>query len=196
MHKILTPVSLLLLLATAGLAQSRFDGKWKTDRPQNPELLSDQEKRGGAAQLELTVVEASGGPTVKGALSLGGLGGDFYTFDQGKGIDGTRVYFRIEMSPSTYSTWYVDMVDDDTIALWSYGLDLVGTNVQDLIQSLPAAQPQSAVSDPVAPPAPQAAPAQAVQGASTTALASSPPERVTSCGANRPLRCYLLHRAK
>jgi hypothetical protein len=167
---------LLLLVSTSTLAQSKFDGKWATERKQGPQ---------GPAQLELT----ANATAVKGTLSLGGLGGEFYTFDQGK-LAGSRIYFRVLVGPSTYSTWHAEFVNDNTIILWSWGLELVGDNVLDLLKALPGVS--------LAPAAPAATPLQTAQSAQVTtatpgATAADPPP---SCSDKTGARCYVLHRTK
>jgi hypothetical protein len=114
-----------VLMGTEGFAQTRFDGKWTTAQRQNPELLGETERRQGDAQLELTLDAVN----VKGALSLGGLGGQFYVFNEGK-VDGMKLWFRTTATSGNRkanSTWHVKLVDDNTIVLWSWALTLSGT---------------------------------------------------------------------
>jgi hypothetical protein len=175
MSRTLWLVSLLFLLSTTALAQSKFDGKWATDR--KPQLLSNDH---GVAQLELTASGADG-TTVKGTVSLDGR---FYTFDQGRVANG-KFWFRTLVGPSTYRTWYGELVNEDTLILWSHGLDLVGNNVLDLIQVLPPGA-SSTQSPPV-----QSPPAATAPPATTAAPAA---DRVPSC--TDKLQCYVLRRAK
>ena len=185
MPRTLLLMPLLFLVSTTGLAQSKFDGKWATERKQGPASSSDtdRERQQGVAQLELTV--GGDGTTVKGTLSLGGLGGSLYTFDQGR-VTGSKIYFRTLAGQSTYSTWYVELVDDNTVTLWSFGLDLVGNNVLDLVQSLPGTSPQP-TAQPQTPAPPTQPTVQAVQ---------APQGTVPSCSPKSAIRCYMLHRAK
>jgi hypothetical protein len=160
MSRTLWLLSLAFLLSTNALAQSKFSGKWATEK--KPQLLSDNQ---GVAELELTVGGANG-TTVTGTLSVGGRS---FTSDKGA-VGNGRIWIRTLVGPSTYRTWYGELANDDTLILWSNGLDLVGNDVLDLIQVLPGA---------TAPPAATAAPAA---------------DRVASCS-GKP-QCYVLHRSK
>lgn len=171
MSRTLWLVSLLFLLSTTALAQSNFNGRWATEK--KPQLLSDNQ---GVAELQLTVSGANG-TTITGTLSVGGR---TFTSDRG-GIGNGRIWVRTLVGPSTYRTWYGELANDDTLILWSNGLDLVGNDVLNLLQVLPGAS--STQSPPVqSPPATTAPPA------------ASATDRVASCSGK--LQCYVLHRAK
>jgi hypothetical protein len=183
-----------VLMGTEGFAQTRFDGKWTTAQRQNPELLGETERRQGDAQLELTLDAVN----VKGALSLGGLGGQFYVFNEGK-VDGMKLWFRTTATSGNRkanSTWHVELVDDNTIVLWSWGLDLIGDDVLELIRVMASrsatkdttvAQPQTTL--PAAPPA-----SQATSESTWSPSAAGNPE--TFCRTHSISRCYLLRRSK
>jgi hypothetical protein len=115
--------------ATTGFAQSRLNGKWLTDRPPDPLLVTNAERK-QSVQLELTVEDAK----ASGTLNLGGLGGDFYILNDGK-VSGNTVQFRMSVS-GTWSTWTIELVDDKTVTINRGPLELVGNNVMDLLPLL------------------------------------------------------------
>ena len=116
MRRSVAVVSFLCLLTSAAFAQSRLDGRWATERSANQQV-----------RLEVTIEDAK----ASGTLSLGGLGGTFYTFKDGK-LTGNRIQFQTDAGPMT-PTWTIELVDDDTVTLSRGDLPLVGTNVLDLI---------------------------------------------------------------
>lgn len=139
----------LCLLATAGFAQSRLNGKWATDRPENWQVLSDMERRQiTQVQLEVTLEDAK----ASGTMSFGGLGGTFYTFKDGSLTD-NKIRFQTTRGLEML-TWTMELVDDNTVILSREGfnLPLVETNVLDRIAAM-AAQNRPAASVPA--PAPQ-----------------------------------------
>lgn len=186
----------LFAISTPGLAQNKYEGKWATGRPQPADPLTDNGKGAGPAQIEIIVVGANAANdlAVKGSLSLGGLGGNFYTFDKVT-VSRNKIYFQVTVAQSTYSTWYAQLVDDNTLTVWSHGLDLVGNNVLDLIKLLPGAQFQQ--SAPAAVPAATQPAAQTVQGVQLANATPTANDSAPSCGAQgAPFLCYVLHRAK
>ena len=103
----------LCFAATAGFAQSRLDGKWRTERPAEPQTLNGQ--RIQSVELDLTIEDGR----ASGSLSIGGLGGTFDTFKDGK-VSGDKVQFRTVVSYSdTKATtiWSIETVDENTITL-------------------------------------------------------------------------------
>jgi hypothetical protein len=120
---------LICFAATTGLAQSRLNGKWVTDRPPDPQLVTNAERR-QSVELELTV----DGAKASGTLNLGGLGGNFYILSDGK-VSGNTIQFRMSVS-GTWSTWTIELVDDKTVTLNRGPLELVGNNALDLLPLL------------------------------------------------------------
>jgi Carboxypeptidase regulatory-like domain len=128
----------LCFAATSGFAQDRLNGKWATDRPTEPQLMTDAQRR-QSVQLEVSLE----GDKASGSLTLGGLGGTFYTFKEGK-VTGDKVQFRTD--PRTETTWTIEMVDDNTVMLYHGPFEIVGNNVLDLISLLGGlSQPQPVV---------------------------------------------------
>lgn len=125
-------------VATTVPAQSRLNGKWETDRPADPPSITGAH-RNQSAQLEVSIE----GDKASGTLSLGGLGGTFYIFQDGK-VTGNKVQFRPDSSP-TLPIWTIEMVDDNTVMTYRGELPLVGNNVLALIS------PLGGVSQPVSP---------------------------------------------
>src|SRR5215471_2339368 len=97
--------------ATAAPAQNRMNGKWETDRPANSQTTSSSSRSQGV-QLEVTV----DGDKASGSLSLGGLGGTFYVFQDGK-VTGNKIQFRPDSNPAL-PIWTVELVDDNTVTLY------------------------------------------------------------------------------
>lgn len=119
----------LCFAATSGFAQSRLEGKWETDRTTDPFTITGVPRK-QSVQLEVTVE----GAKASGTLNLGGLGGTFYIFQDGK-VTGNTVLFRPD-SVSTLPMWTIEMVDDNTVMLYHGGLPLIGSNVLDRIAVL------------------------------------------------------------
>jgi len=135
---------ILCFVATTGFAQSRLNGKWEADRSANSQS-STATSRNQSVQLDLAV----DGDTASGSLSLGGLGGTFYVFQNSK-VTGNRVQFRPDSNPSL-PIWTIELVDDNTVTLSRGSLPLVGSNVLDLLavlgnmpQQVPVASPTMA----------------------------------------------------
>src|SRR5262245_40720647 len=124
MRRSLALACIFCLATTTGLAQNRLNGRWATDRPTDPLTTDAQRKQ--SVQLEVTVQDDK----ASGTLNLGGLGGTFYTFKDGKATD-NKVLFRTD--PRTETTWTIEMVDNNTVMLYHGPLELVGSNVLDLI---------------------------------------------------------------
>jgi hypothetical protein len=117
--------------ATSAPAQNRMNGKWETDRPAISQATPNS-SRSQSVQLEMTV----DGDKASGALSLGGLGGTFYVFQNGK-VTGNKVQFQPDSNPAL-PIWTVELVDDNTVTLYRGSLPLVGNNVLDLLNVLGA----------------------------------------------------------
>jgi hypothetical protein len=129
MRKNLVLAFMLCFAATTGFSQSgRLSGKWVTERHADPFTVTDAQRK-QSVQLVLTV----DGVKASGTLDLGGLGGAFYSFEDGK-VTGDRVQFR--PGGSTERILTVEMVDDNTVMVYGR-LSMVGTNVQDLMSVLP-----------------------------------------------------------
>jgi hypothetical protein len=116
-------------VTTIVLAQSRLTGKWETDRPTDP-LSATGNHRNQSVQLEVAIE----GDKASGTLNLGGLGGTFYVFHDGK-VTGNKVQFRPDSDP-TLPIWTIEIVDDNTVMLYHEGLPLFGSNVLDLMSVL------------------------------------------------------------
>ena len=136
-------------IATAGFAQSSVNGKWATDRPADPLLVTDAERR-GRVQLDVDIENGK----ASGSFTIGGLGGTFYTFKDGT-LNGNKVQFRTDPPNAPRATWTIELVDDNTVKLGRGPLELVSNNILDLIALLPGARPAT----PGIQPAPVAQPA-------------------------------------
>src|SRR6185295_7360219 len=134
MRRILTLAFFLCLAAATAFGQNRLDGKWETERPANSPTSYGQ--RNQSVQLELSIQ----GTKASGSLSMGGLGGSFYIFKNGKVTDG-KIQFQAD-DLATGATWTVEAVNDDTVMLFRGDLPIVGNSVLDLINAL-AAQPRT-----------------------------------------------------
>jgi hypothetical protein len=180
MSRVLAFTSLFFVLETFGFAQSKFDGKWATARG---------EKNWGDAELELTV----DGANVKGNLNLGSrLGGTFLTFKEGK-VEDSKVRFQTTVTSGNQTattSWTAESVNDNTIVLWTWGLDLVGADVLDLVHALAEGRMQAQAT----PPASRAAAPTIPVPTSTSSTPAAKP--VTSCNELQGAKCYLLHKSK
>jgi len=119
----------LCFVAATAFAQSRLNGKWETDRQKIDPQTTPYTQRQQNVRLEVTIE----GAKAAGSLEIGGLGGSFYVFQDGK-VTGNKVEFRDSQPYSP--TWTIEMVDDNTIILTRGDLPLVGSNVLDLIAVL------------------------------------------------------------
>ena len=150
MSRNLAIVLLVCLIPNAGLAQSRFNGKWATERVENPQA-GTQRKDGTRLELEVD------GTTASGTVTIGGLGGQFEVLKDGR-VNGNKIQFKTSPSanPQAVTTWTIEMLDDNTVSLRrSTELPIVTSNVLDVINVL-AQQRQNQTPVPVAPPAPAA----------------------------------------
>ena len=86
----------LCFAATTGFAQSRLNGKWATDRPADPLTIADAQRKQSVG-LEVTIEDAK----ASGTLTLGGIGGTFHTFKDGK-VTGNKVQFQKTRSSPTH----------------------------------------------------------------------------------------------
>jgi hypothetical protein len=87
-------------------------------------------------RLELTIEEGK----ATGAISIGGIGGRFYPFKDGT-LSGSTVQFRTTNGQSNPDTkWTAELVDENTVTLSRAPLELVGTNILDLIAVLGASR--------------------------------------------------------
>jgi hypothetical protein len=125
MRRSLALAFFLCLAAASGFAQSRLDGKWATDRPADPLTFTDAQRK-QSVQLEVSIEDAK----ASGTLSIGGLGGTFYIFKDGK-VAGNKVQFQLGLQ-DIEPTWTIEMVDDNTAMLSRGDLPLVGKDVLDL----------------------------------------------------------------
>lgn len=147
----------LCFVSTTGFAQSGFNGKWATDRPADPQLITDAQ-RAQRVQMEVTLE----GDKASGTLAFGGIGGRFYAFKNGK-LSGNRVQFRTaNPEPNPDTEWTIELVAENTVTISRAPLALVGTDILDLIAvlggqgQLPPAPKVAAVGLPVATTAPAA----------------------------------------
>ena len=164
----------LCFAATTVFAQSGFNGKWATDRPADPQLITDA-RRAERVQLEVTVE----GDKASGTLAFGGSGGRFDTFKDGK-LSGNRLQFSTaNREPNPATKWTVELVDEITVTISRAPLEIVGTNILDLIAVLGA---QSQIR-----PAPQVA-AVGLPAASTVTIPQG--------GANAQIRGIVQDRSK
>ena len=93
-------------------------------------------------RLEIAVEDGK----ASGSLAIGGLGGTFYTFKDGK-VTGNEVQIKIDPRPDPAYT--IELVDDNTVLLIREPRTVVGNNVLDLIAVLVSInQPQSVVAVP------------------------------------------------
>ena len=130
MRRTLALTVMLCVTAAPAFAQNRLNGKWETDRQKVDPQTTPYSQRQQNVRLDVTVE----GAKASGSLEIGGLGGTFYVFKDGK-VTGNTVEFLAESQP--YSpTWTIEMVDDNTVMLSRGGLPLVGSNVLDLIATL------------------------------------------------------------
>ena len=143
----------LCFVATPVIAQGRLDGKWATDRPADLASITEAQRR-QSVQLEVTIE----GANASGTLSLGGLGGTFYTFKDGKLI-GNTIEFRAD-SPPAGPWWSIEMVDVNTAVLSRGYLPLIAKDVMDLLSNMRGA------GQPVVPAVPVAADVRGSTGAS------------------------------
>jgi hypothetical protein len=104
---------LLCLAAIPGLAQNRLNGKWATDKPENQNDVPNFQ-RARSVQLELSIEDARG----SGSVAMGGLGGTFMTFKDGK-LNGNKLQFKTtpDKDPNAVTTWTVELVDENTVLL-------------------------------------------------------------------------------
>jgi hypothetical protein len=133
MRKNLAHAILFCFLATGAFAQSGLNGRWMTDRQIDPLPLGERRQ---IVQLELNVE----GDKASGSVALGGLGGTFYTFKDGK-LSGNKVQFRTSVTSAgqtALTNWQVELVDENTATIGSErpNLPLVGENVILLISVL------------------------------------------------------------
>jgi hypothetical protein len=152
MRRNLALACVLCFAATTVFAQSGFNGKWATGRPEDPQLITSA-RRAERVQLEVTVE----GEKASGTLAFGGIGGRFDTFKDGK-VSGNRLQFSTaNREPNPQTKWTVELVDENTVTISRAPLQFVGTNILDLIavlggQSQPPTAPKvAAVGLPVAP---------------------------------------------
>ena len=75
----------ICLVAESGFAQSPLNGKWPSARPADPIMMTEAQRK-QSVRLELAIE----GNIASGTLTIGGLGGSFYTFKDGK-VSGNRV---------------------------------------------------------------------------------------------------------
>lgn len=103
---------LLGLAAVPGLAQNRLNGKWATDRPADLNAVPVFQSTQNVLELNIEGAKASG------ALAMGGLGGTFLTFKDGK-LNGNKLQFRTapDKNPNAVTTWTVELVDENTVLL-------------------------------------------------------------------------------
>jgi hypothetical protein len=124
MRRELVLTFLLCFAAIPGFAQDRLNGKWATDKPANPNAVSDPLRRSHSVQLELSIEDGR----ASGALALGGLGGRFITFKDAK-VSGDKFQFRTtpENDSNAVTTWAVELVDDNTALISHDQVDFTGT---------------------------------------------------------------------
>ena len=140
MRRKLFLIVLLYLAAVPGFAQQGLNGKWATDKPANLNPASDFQ-RSESVQLELSVLDAK----VSGALTIGGLGGTFLTFKDGK-LNGNKFQFKTtpDKDPNALTTWTVELVDANTVLL-SHGIVEIENPRVGPLQAFQAPSPVQAV---------------------------------------------------
>jgi len=117
----------LCFVAVTAFAQSRLNGKWETVRQKEDPQTAPYAQRQQSVRLEVSI----DGAKASGSLEIGGLGGSFYVFQDGK-VTGNKVEFKVDSQPYA-PAWTIDMVDDNTVMISRGSLPLVGSNVLDLI---------------------------------------------------------------
>ncbi len=117
----------LCFVASTAFAQSRLNGKWETDRQKIDPQPTPYAQRQQNVRLEINIE----GAKASGSLEIGGLGGSFYVFQDGK-VTGNKVEFKVDSQPYA-PTWTIELVDDSTVMLIRGDLPLVGNNVLDLL---------------------------------------------------------------
>jgi hypothetical protein len=130
---------LFCLAAIPGLAQHRLNGKWATDKPANLNAVPDPFQKTQNVQMEVSIENAK----ASGSLAMGGLGGTFITFKDGK-VDGNKLQFTTtpDKDPSAVTTWAVEWVDENTALISHDQVDFrvtypPGTLLSDIMGSQP-----------------------------------------------------------
>jgi len=100
----------ICVAAVPAFAQTGLGGKWATDHLLEPPMITDVHPK-QSVQLELNIQDDK----ASGTLQLGGLGGMYYSFQDGKVI-GNKVLFQTDARPD--QTWTVEMLDDRTIMIY------------------------------------------------------------------------------
>ena len=141
----------LCVTSITALAQNRLNGNWATERLTDPTPISDAQRR-QSVQLELNIESAK----ASGTISLGGLGGNFYTFNNAS-VNGNKVQFRMDPSNTgAWSTWTIELVDENTVLISRGSIEFVGNNVLDrlpVLESRPPLTPVASVAAVTSPPA-------------------------------------------
>ena len=127
------PLGLTTILKRDGLAHSGFAGKWRVEQK-------------GVMNVELEFnVE---GDKVTGTAKRGGLGADIQIIHDGKLFPNNLLRFRTTVTvdprtgravnPPAVTAWTAELLDDNTIRV-GWQLELVGTNILELLSVLPGA---------------------------------------------------------
>jgi hypothetical protein len=139
---------LICFATTAGFAQSGFNGKWATDRLTGPRPMGERRE---IVQLDIFVEDGK----ASGSIALGGLGGSFDTFKDGK-INGNKLQFRTVVvnreGIAASTNWQLELVDENTVTIarerFGPRFPLVGANLLELFALSPGVQPAPPVQIP------------------------------------------------